>query len=139
MFGNNGREFGISRPKQPKCEVNRCRLHFLKMDCRCHSSFLLFRRLLVLPERTFASFRSQVACLFYPLEFKTLTLLPVTMPTTSKETNQQKLIDQGRRFKGKCEPPPADQCFVYAEKFASFAPNDKNNNYRRPTMKFSLL
>ena len=61
MFGYNGREFGISLPKQPKCKVDRCRFHFLKIDCRCHNSFLLFCRLLVLSERTVASFRRHVA------------------------------------------------------------------------------
>ena len=38
------------------------------MDCRCHNSFLLFCRLLVLSERSVASFRRHVAFRFYPLE-----------------------------------------------------------------------
>ena len=84
MFGNNGREFAISLPKQPKCKVNRCRFHFLKMDCRCHNSFLLFCRLLVLSERTVASFGAMLPVASTP--WKASTLLPVTMPTTSKET-----------------------------------------------------
>ena len=105
MFGNNGREFGISLPKQPKCKVNRCRFHFLKMDCHCHNSFLLFCRLLVPSERTVASFRRHVAFRFYPLEG--LTSLPVTMPTTSK-----KLIGQGQRGREDVSLPPFPSVLV---------------------------
>ena len=51
-----------------KAKENRCRFVFLKMDCHCHNSFLLFCRLLVLSERTVDSFRGHVAYPFYPSE-----------------------------------------------------------------------
>ena len=98
MFGNNGREFGISLPKQPKCKVNRCRFHFLKMDCRCHNSFLLFCRLLVLSERTVPSFRLHVAFRFYPLE-------GLNIATCYHANNFQEINWSGAEGKGRCEPP----------------------------------
>ena len=98
MFGNNGREFGISLLKQPKCKVNRCRFHFLKMDCHCHNSFLLFCRLLVPSERTVASFRRHVAFRFYPLE-------GLNIATCYHANNFQEINWSGAEGKGRCEPP----------------------------------
>ena len=104
MFRNNGREFAISLPKQPKCKVNTCRYHFLKMDCRCHNSFLLFCRLLVLSERTVPSFWCRVAFRFYPLEG--LNIATCYHANNFQRENTVEINRSGDVGKGRFERPP---------------------------------
>ena len=44
VFGNNGREFVISLPKQAKCKSEQMSLLLLKIDCHCDNNYssLLF-------------------------------------------------------------------------------------------------
>ena len=64
MFGNNGREFVISL--LTKCKSEQMPLHYLKMDCRCHNSFLIFCQLSVLSERIVVRFQGHVTCHLNP-------------------------------------------------------------------------
>ena len=133
MFGNNGREFALSLPKQPKCKVNRCRFHFLKMDCRCHNSFFSVDCWFFLRGQSPESFRRHVAYRFYPLEG--LNIATCYHANNFQRENTVEINRSGDVGKGRFERPPPLPSVLFM--LRSFAPYDKNNNYRRPTMKFS--
>ena len=94
------------------------------MDCRCHNSFLLFCRLLVLSERTVASFRRHVAFHFYPLEG--LNIATCYHANNFQRDNIVEINRSQEEGKGRYAPLSLSlpYCFGYAEKSAY----DKNNN-----------
>ena len=104
MFGNNGREFALSLPKQPKCKVNRCRFHFLKMDCRCHNSFFSVDCWFFLRGQSPESFRRHVAYRFYPLEG--LNIATCYHANNFQRENTVEINRSGDEGKGRCERPP---------------------------------
>ena len=64
MFGNNGSKFVNLLPT--KCKSEQMSLHYLKMDCRCQNSFVIFCRLSVLYERIVVRFQGHVTCHLNP-------------------------------------------------------------------------
>ena len=104
MFRNNGREFALSLPKQPKCKVNRCRFHFLKMDCRCHNSFFSVDCWFFLRGQSPESFRRHVAYRFYPLEG--LNIATCYHANNFQRENTVEINRSGDVGKGRFERPP---------------------------------